>query len=206
MSLNSLKFLKPVFLTGSSLELNKTRANKTTTNLIMTLGLIFSILMLSSPLLAKTKRANSQTDWAVFVETDPLECWVVSSAKTRVLSPDTVANSRRMNRKDILMMAFLRPSNKDVVQIAFTPGYKMRNGSKIRLNVGEKSYSFFSKGEWAWPSEPKDDRKILAAFQAKTEATITVEGTATSIDTFSLKGFTSALRESEAFCELRSKQ
>ena len=58
------------------------------------------------------------------------------------------------------------------------------------------------EGEWAWPPSPSDDTKIVAAMKRGARAVITAQserGTVTK-DTFSLKGFTAAVTDSEKRC------
>jgi invasion protein IalB len=60
----------------------------------------------------------------------------------------------------------------------------------------------FTQGEWAWPANPADDAKIVAAMKRGANATlvgVSSRGTQTK-DTFSLTGFTAAVDDAQKRC------
>ncbi|MGR3530090.1 MAG: hypothetical protein ACU0CQ_10095, partial [Sulfitobacter sp.] len=55
-----------------------------------------------------TNRVAAETDWSVFVEDNPTECWGVSTPKEAVNSRD--GRVVAVNRGQTLLMVFYRPS------------------------------------------------------------------------------------------------
>jgi hypothetical protein len=147
-----------------------------------------------------SNRVAAQTDWSVFVESDPQECWGVSAPKQTVNTRDGREVSVR--RGDILLFVSYRPAAGVNGEVSFTGGYPFAEGSTVTLAVGDASFELFTDGEWAWPASPGDDARILTALKRGTNATLTARsarGTQTQ-DTFSLLGFTAAAEEAERRC------
>ena len=147
-----------------------------------------------------SNRVAAATDWAVFVEDDPQECWGVSKPKQTVNTRD--GRVVQVRRGDTLLFVAFRPDSGDDGQVAFTGGYPFRQGSTVTLEIAGESYDLFTEGEWAWPAGESEDEEIVAAMKNGVEATLvgtSSRGTRTE-DTFSLMGFTEAMEEAEARC------
>ena len=148
-----------------------------------------------------TNRVGANTDWSVFVEASPKECWSVSSPKETV-------NTRggrvvAVRRGDILLFVFNRPDSGVSGQVTFTGGYPFASGSTVNMNVNGAEFELFTDGEWAWPATSADDAKIITAMKRGSSAVLTARsgrGTETK-DTFSLLGFTASVEESEKRCQ-----
>jgi len=143
---------------------------------------------------------DAKTDWSVFVEDNPKECWSVSAPKETVNTRDGRVVSA--TRGQTLLMVFYRPSAGAAGQVAFTGGYPFRDGSTVSVNIGGTEYSLFTEGEWAWPASAADDAKMVTAMKRGATAIVTgisSRGTTTK-DTFSLLGFTAAVEDAEARC------
>ena len=158
---------------------------------------------MSGPALAQeesTNRVAAKTDWSVFVEQEPRECWGVSAPKETVNTRDGRVVAVR--RGDILLFVTYRPGDSIAGEVSFTGGYPFAEGSTVTLEIGEASYELFTEGEWAWPATTGDDAKITTSMKRGSDAVLTARssrGTVTK-DTFSLLGFTAALEEAEARC------
>ena len=147
-----------------------------------------------------TNRVAAKTDWSVFVESDPKECWGVSSPKETVNSKD--GRVVAVNRGDILMFVTYRPGGGSAGEVSFTGGYPVAGGSTVSLDISGTTFELFTDGEWAWSASPGDDAKIITAMKRGSDAVLTARssrGTQTK-DTFSLLGFTAALDEAEKRC------
>lgn len=146
-------------------------------------------------------RVAAKTDWSVFVEDDPTECWSVSSPKETVNTRD--GRPVAVNRGDILMFVAFRPGSDVAAEISFTGGYEFREGSTVTVEISGSSFELFTENNWAWPATPADDAKVITAMKRGAQAVVTGvsqrSGTTTK-DTFSLLGFTAALEEAEARC------
>jgi hypothetical protein len=148
-----------------------------------------------------TNRVAAKTDWSVFVESDPKECWGVSSPKETVNTRDGRVVAVR--RGDILLFVFYRPGAEVKGQVTFTGGYPFKPGSTVNLDIGGTEFELFTENEWAWPASTADDAKIITAMKRGAQAVVTAvssKGTQTK-DTFSLLGFTAALEDAEKRCE-----
>ncbi|WIV50900.1 hypothetical protein QQG91_00225 [Marivivens sp. LCG002] len=157
---------------------------------------------MTTPAIAQqsNNRVAANTDWSVFVESNPKECWGVSAPKETVNTRDGNVVSAR--RGDILLFVFYRPEQNVKGQVAFTGGYPFANGSTVSLDIGGTTFELFTEGEWAWPASAEDDAKIIAAMKRGSDAVATARsgrGTVTK-DTFSLLGFTATVEEAEKRC------
>ncbi|WP_170467826.1 invasion associated locus B family protein [Ruegeria arenilitoris] len=147
-----------------------------------------------------TNRVAAKTDWSVFVEDDPTECWSVSAPKETVNTRGGRVVSVR--RSDILLFVFYRPNAEVKGQVTFTGGYPFAAGSTVNLEIDGTEFELITEGEWAWPATEGEDLKVVAAMKRGTEAVLTARserGTQTK-DTFSLLGFTAAIEDAEKRC------
>jgi len=147
-----------------------------------------------------TNRVAAKTDWSVFVEGDPKECWSVSAPKETVNTRDGRVVAVR--RSDILLFVFYRPGAGVTGQVTFTGGYPFAKGSTVNLDISGTEFELFTDGEWAWPATKADDAKIITAMKRGAQAVLTARsgrGTQTK-DSFSLLGFTAAIEDAEKRC------
>ena len=147
-----------------------------------------------------TNQVAAETDWSVFVEDNPTECWGVSKPKETVNTRDGRVVSVR--RGDILLFVTFRPGSGAAGEVAFTGGYPFRDDSTVTVSVSGNDYELYTEGEWAWPEDADSDAQLVEALKAGAEATvvgISSRGTTTT-DTFSLMGFTAAMAEAEKRC------
>jgi len=147
-----------------------------------------------------TNRVFSKTDWGVFVEENPTQCWVVSSPKETVNTRE--GRVVAVNRGDILMFVSYWPGSGKLGEVSFTGGYPFKDGSTVDIQIGETSFEFFTTGETAWAQSSDDDARLIAAMKRGASAILSgVSSKDTSTkDTFSLLGFTAAVEEAEKRC------
>jgi hypothetical protein len=148
-----------------------------------------------------TNRVATETDWSVFTEENPKECWGVSKPKETVNTRDGQPVSVR--RGDILLFVTFRPGSGATGEVSFTGGYPFAPGSTVNVTIDSSSFELFVDGEWAWPATREDDAALLAAMKAGSSAVLTgrsARGTQTR-DNFSLLGFTAAMAEAERRCQ-----
>jgi hypothetical protein len=146
-----------------------------------------------------TNLVTTATDWSVFVEESPKECWGVTVPKQTVNTRDGQPVSVR--RGDILLFVTYRPGKPG--EVSFIGGYPFAGGSTVSVNIDGSTFQLFTDGEWAWPGSPEDDAAMLAAMKKGTTATMSAKsgkGTQT-VDTFSLRGFTAAMEEASKRCQ-----
>lgn len=168
---------------------------------MMQLAGAMAIGLAASPSLAQesTNVVANPTDWSVFVDGDPKECWGVSPPKETVNSKDGRPVSVR--RGEILLFVTYRVGGAQG-EISFSGGYPFAGGSTVTLEVDSKKFDLFTDGEWAWPGSPEEDATIMAALKAGQTAKLSGRsgrGTQTE-DTFSLLGFSAAVDEAAKRC------
>lgn len=147
-----------------------------------------------------TNRVNAATDWSVFVEDDPTQCWVVSTPRETVNTRDGRVVS--VQRGEILMFVSFWPGQERLGEVSFTGGYPFADGSTVSMQIGDASFELFTDGEMAWAASPQDDQRIITAMKRGASAIMTARserGTQTQ-DTFSLLGFTAAVEDAEQRC------
>ncbi|WP_039018519.1 invasion associated locus B family protein [Halocynthiibacter namhaensis] len=149
-----------------------------------------------------TNRVAAQTDWSVFVDDSPTQCWAVSGPKATV-NTDASGRPKAVNRGQILMFVTWNPSSEISAQVSFTGGYPFASGSTVKLEIGASAFELFTTGENAWAASPADDARIVTAMKRGASAVLTGRsgrGTITK-DTFSLLGFTAAVDEAGKRCD-----
>ncbi|WP_230801105.1 hypothetical protein [Seohaeicola saemankumensis] len=148
-----------------------------------------------------TNQVAAETDWSVFEDADPKECWAVSSPKETVNTRD--GRVVAVQRGEILLMTFYRPAAGVNGQVTFTGGYPFASGSTVNMDISGTQFELFTEGEWAWPASAEDDARIIAAMKGGASAILTARssrGTVTK-DTFSLLGYTAASEEAGRRCQ-----
>lgn len=166
-------------------------------------GLIVSLAAGTTAALAQTSenRVAANTDWSVFVEDNPKECWSVSSPK-ETQNTDAEGRPKAVKRSDILLFVTFRGGN-GTGEVSFTGGYPFAGGSTVKLDIGGTVFELLTDGEWAWSGSPEDDARIITAMKGGAQAILkanSARGTHTT-DTFSLLGFTAALEDAQKRCQ-----
>ena len=146
-----------------------------------------------------TNRVAVHTDWSVYVDDNPKECWLISAPRETVNTRDGTPVAVR--RGDIRLYVTYRPGAA-AGEVSFAGGYPFAEGSNVALDVSGTAFEMFTQGETAWANSPEEDGKIIAAMKAGSAATLTARsarGTQTK-DTFSLNGISAALDEAAKRC------
>lgn len=147
-------------------------------------------------------RVDAKKDWSIFEATSSgaKVCWIVSQPTQSTATRGGQQVS--VNRGDIFLMVASRPGDKVKNEVSFLSGYPFKKGSKVKVTVGSKSFTLFTDGENAWTSSAAEDDRLTAAFRAGSSARIEGESArgTTTRDTFSLSGFTAALKSTRDRC------
>lgn len=148
------------------------------------------------------ERAGAQRDWSVFASGEGAErvCWIV----TKPTGWRAERDGRRVdvNRGDIYLMVATRPGQDVGNEVSWVAGYPIRENGSVRLDIGGENFALFASGENAWPEDAAADDRVVDAMKRGSEAVATGTSTrgTTTIDTFSLMGFTAALEEAQRLC------
>lgn len=146
---------------------------------------------------------DRKQDWSVFKQGEAAarECWIVSQpvSSTAKRGGGTVD----VNRGDIFLMVGVRPGDRVKNEVSMMGGYPFRKDSSVKLKIGTTNYELFTAGEGAWTDSAESDNKLVAAMKRGSDAVATGVSTrgTTTIDTFSLRGFTAALNEARKVCQ-----
>ncbi len=147
-----------------------------------------------------TNQVNVETDWSVFVEDDPTQCWIVSAPRETENTRDGQVVS--VNRGEILLFVSFWPTEDRIGEVSFTGGYPFAQDSTVTLQIGDTNFELFTEGEMAWAANTEEDARLITAMRGGSEAVLvarSTRGTRTE-DTFSLFGFTAAFEDAEARC------
>ena len=145
---------------------------------------------------------DSTRDWSVFEagEGDEKVCWIASSpTQWRALRGGDPVEVRR---GDIYLMVAFRPGDEVEREVSFLAGYPLEEGSTVEAEVNGDEWEMFTVGESAWLSSSEKDAEVVEAFKSGADTKITgvsSRGT-TTIDTFSLMGFTDAVEQARELC------
>ena len=147
-----------------------------------------------------TNRVASKTDWSVFVEENPKQCWVVSSPKETVNTKG--GRVVAVTRGDILMFVSYWPGAGKLGEVSFTGGYPYPDGGTVKLEIGSNEFELFTSNETAWALTPEDDNRIINAMKRGAQAVVTGVSRRETVtkDSFSLLGFTAALEDAAKRC------
>ncbi|WP_340108117.1 invasion associated locus B family protein [Pikeienuella sp. HZG-20] len=146
---------------------------------------------------------GAKRDWSIFKQGSAADrqCWVVSKpVSSRALRGGKPVS---VNRGDIYLMVAIRPGSQVLNEVSMIGGYPFRSGSSVKMEIGSDKFELFTEGEGAWADSPESDAKIVAAMKRGVTANVTGVSTrgTTTIDRFSLSGFTAALDEARALCK-----
>ncbi len=151
---------------------------------------------------AAAERVAAHNAWAVFTASDPRECYIVSQPTGSVARRD--GQNVEVNRGDIRLFVRFNPGEGVSNEVSFTGGYPF-DAKPVTVAIGSETYNL-SPGPgdangWAWP-RPEDDARMVASMRRGSTATVTGVSTrgTTTVDTFSLAGFTAAVNEAESRC------
>ncbi|SDZ06209.1 hypothetical protein SAMN05444004_105230 [Jannaschia faecimaris] len=167
---------------------------------VLTSVFVIGLLALPASAQDSSNRVNTETDWSVFVEDNPTQCWIVSAPKSiRNIRGGTEVEAVR---GDIRLFVSYWPGDDKKGEVSATGGYPYADGSTVTIQIGSDTFEMFTGGELAWAASPTDDARIIASMKRGAQALVTgrsSRGTRTE-DTFSLLGFTAAVTDAESRC------
>ena len=193
-------------------------------------GVAFSLAAVAAHGQESNNRVAAHTDWSVFEEPPacrssvqnisdcsqdqliPRQCWIVSS-------PKEVVNKKgdrivAVDRGDILLFVSFQPSADVKGQVSFKSGYPFEEGAVIKLQISDQQYDLIARGidnpqtselneaHLAWSKSDSDDARIIESMKRGADAVVpgVSRRNTTTIDTFSLLGFTAAVEDVEKRC------
>lgn len=143
------------------------------------------------------------TDWSVYVDQDPKVCFIVSQPTKSVARRN--GQDVTVSRSEIRFHISVIPGQGVAGEPSFLAGYPLKPEGVVKMEIGSAKFELFPDTsvheEYAWPT-PADDAALIAAMRKGSDAIVTgvsARGT-TTIDTFSLRGFTAAVEKAMELC------
>lgn len=143
------------------------------------------------------------TNWSYLVFENPKSCAIVSRPIESQAVRDGSAVS--VTRGDIRLFVAVSPGSPQTYETTFGAGYPLDQDKVVTVKIRDSEINLFPMAdidpEFAW-SRPENDAALVAAMRGGSEAIVTglsTRGT-TTIDTFSLIGFTAAIERAEELC------
>lgn len=145
---------------------------------------------------------SSSKDWTVFVDqNNSKHCYVASAPSSKKAVRD--GKVVEVNRGDIRLYVGVKNG---ATEPSFMAGYPLANDKAVGVKIGGKTWSYLtnpsSNAEFAWP-QPQNDSEIINAMKAGVDVEVTAQsqrGT-TTVDNFSLSGFTKAFNAAVERCK-----
>ena len=152
---------------------------------------------------SEQSRVDAKRDWSIFEASQDGNkiCWIVSRPTESVALRG--GKQVAVNRGDIYLMVAVRPADDVAHEVSFVAGYPFKQGSEVEAKVGSTTFEMFTDEQYAWAPSAEEDGRIVAAFRKGIDAKL--EGLShrdtTTVDTFSLIGFTAALEAAQDRCQ-----
>ena len=140
---------------------------------------------------------GAYNDWSLYGMQDngnPV-CYLSSGLER---SSDNVARKR-----PAVVLITNRPAEKRKGVVSVDPGYIYEDGSQVLMSIGRRQFHLYTKGGQAW-AEDGDDPQIIQAIRGGSTLVVTgrMKGGAATTDTFSLRGFGTALAALDRACPI----
>jgi hypothetical protein len=137
-------------------------------------------------------------DWDAYRLTDgkTSSCYVISTPKQIDRPPD-------VNRGTAYFLITLKGAGQPHLEPSLIADYTFHPGSVVKILVGDKRFSMFTKGDGAWVKDANDEIKLVAAMKAG--AAMVAQGTTGKntplVDHYSTRGLTQALTAIDQACK-----
>ena len=142
------------------------------------------------------KSVGKYKDWESFtlVEENNKICFAQSIPILRA--------PKKFERNPSRLFVTFRPAENILDEVSATAGYDFQKEKVVKAKTGKKTYDFFSKENFAWIVDSKEEQKFIKAMKKASRVMIigrTDQGKQT-IDHYSLMGFTKAYNTAKKSC------
>ena len=157
-------------------------------------------------ILGAAAAANAQTpavvggsgDWIAYryVQDGTNVCYLASQPKE--------ATGNYTERGEIWMLVTHRAPGDGAAVVSIFAGYKYKEGSAVKVKIGETTFELFTQNDTAWTNTVEDDARLVEAMKkghSMVVSGVSWRGTETT-DTYSLTGFTKSYAEVRKACGL----
>jgi invasion protein IalB len=137
-------------------------------------------------------------DWTAYQYQDG------DTAVCYMASRPTEAKGNYTDRGDIWTLVTHRSPGEKTAVVSIIAGYNYKEGSTVKVKIGDATFSLFTQGDTAWANTAEDDGKLVAAMKKGNRmivSGVSWRGTETT-DTYSLSGFTKSYDDVRKACGL----
>ena len=109
---------------------------------------------------------------------------------------------KKLKRNPSRLFVSFRPKENIKNEFSVTNGYEFKVKAPVTAKSGKKSYDLFSKGNFAWVVDDKDEKKLIVTMKKASRLMIianTNKGDQTT-DHYSMMGFTKAYNIARKSC------
>ena len=109
---------------------------------------------------------------------------------------------KKLKREPSRLFVSFRPAENIKNEFSVTNGYEFKVKAPVTAKSGKKSYDLFSKGNFAWVVDDKDEKKLIVTMKKASRLMIignTNKGDQTT-DHYSMMGFTKAYNTAKKSC------
>ena len=155
------------------------------------------ILVVASPASAESL-LSKHGDWEAFTERESgkLVCYM-GAVPTR-------SRGKYIRRGRTFLLITHRPAEKSKNVISLQAGYTYKKASEVELIIDKSSFKLFTDEKWAFAADTATDSELVKSMVRGTALIVrgvSSRGTETT-DTYSLKGFTAALKAIGKACKI----
>ena len=166
------------------------RDNATTMRGTITTISCLAMLAIASPAMAQSATKIGQHNaWGTY-------SYQAGAGKVcYVLTVPTNMLPTSLNHGDIYFFVSQKPGQNVSYEPQFIASYDFQTNSKVKVTVGDSSFTMFTRGKSAWMENAAEEPQLIAAMRAGADMRIQAvsgRGNDTSY-TFSLRGITAAL-------------
>ncbi len=164
-----------------------------------------TMIAMAAPLMAQELQSVSEAkDWTVYVDQNNAKhCYVASAPKASTASRGGQDVTSSVSRGPVQLYVGIKNG---ATEPSFKSGYPLAADRAVEVQIGGATYNYLTNPNvdpgYAWP-QPKNDQEIINSMKAGTDVQITAvssKGT-TTVDRFSLSGFTAAYNAAVERCK-----
>jgi len=166
------------------------------TPLRILIAVVFAAVLAAPATAQGIQRLGDFGDWSSFqfVEGGNKACYMASQPKK--------AEGDYKKRGDVYAIVTHRPSEKRRDEFSIVAGYAYKDGSTVKVVIGDQAFELFTQGDGAWAKDKAgDDALVKAMVKGRGMVVTGMSGRGTeTTDSFSLDGFTKAYQAINQAC------
>ena len=109
---------------------------------------------------------------------------------------------KKLKREPSRLFVSFRPGENIKNEVSVTNGYEFKLKAPVTAKSGKKSYDLFSKGNFAWVVDNKDEKKLIVTMKKASRLMIigNTKKDDQTTDHYSMMGFTKAYNAAKKSC------